>query len=219
MKAEKIEKLCWWSLLVFVLVVWVGLFTYWAHGACKNGYNNLRVVQVWIPETAKVVTAEQFEAVSMGTNSLDEWYENLPVHFLDQYKKMITDQTVYVTFGVDLHSLVVKYKMKVGQVWVDCRENYSATVGAALVKSITYLGDGKVEILTSYSKDRLCKLSVWYMLASAFWALVSGVVVLFAIGLTFVSKLLEWKQEREWKEEAITMEKIQKERSSRKVDR
>lgn len=201
MKAEKIESLCWKLLLALVVTVFVGLWEHKTYLSYKNGHNNTRLVSVWIPDGAKVVTPSEFNTEGAGiTNKSDIMLANiLTVHNPEQYQAMVTGQVVYTTFNLGLPGLIVKYRIKMGQVLVDHRRDYDVSLGAAKVKDLVYQG-GQVKITTEFDDGTLCLLFFWYLIYSAFLAAVVGVVI-FLILVWPIAKLVNMKQKKEWEEE------------------
>jgi hypothetical protein len=187
MTFQKCEKLGWVSLVIIVVMVFVTLCTYKMHRAYKNGHHNNQVVEIWVPENAQMVTAQEY-GVMVGqydTNNMDSGMAT--IYRPDQYQRLADNQAAYVHmsygFGVRVDCLT-----KVGKGLLHNSQDYAVETGASSITNLTYLGNGKLQVQTKYSGGDMLLSSIWALLVSAFWSLITLVVLWF-----FLNWLLDLK--------------------------
>jgi hypothetical protein len=187
MTFQKCEKLGWVSSVIIVVMVFVTLCTYKVHKAYKNGHHNNQVIEIWMPEKAQLISTDEREAMikRYDINNTDSGL--VSINTREDYKRLLVNQPVYVRlsygFGVRVDCLA-----EVGEALLHNCYDYSVETGASSITNLAYLGNGKLQVQTKYSGGDMLLSSIWALLVSAFWSIITLVVLWF-----FLNWLLDMK--------------------------
>ncbi|MEI6528651.1 MAG: hypothetical protein WCO10_03210 [bacterium] len=205
MKAAKIEKLYLGVLIAVVVSVFIGIAGDTFIKAYKDGHDNVKMIKIRMPATSQIISANDF-AEMVRTNAILSNLEivgSLGSH--DRYEKMIQDikEPCYIVMCIRYikPALSCVYRVRSGAVWLQNMEDYEIPdVGGAYVKSLTYVGDGKVEIRTEFNLWSYFWSGLWGVMVGLFFVLVAA-IILFVFYRNCLEEYLWNKKEKEHREE------------------